>query len=155
MLTIILILLFGWFVSGVVHELGHAIIGKMARLNIEYFQLIPHGVSFSGKTSDSWFAAISIAGPIFPVLIGIVGVLTAILFKEKYPYVSYSLWVFIPMMMQSFILLCAPIARAFGVNESNGDITKFLELAKWHPLAVSLVGLVLVACCVVVLKMAI
>ena len=146
------VILFGWFLSGVIHELGHAITGKMAGLNIEYIQLIPPGLSFSGKTSKSWLAAMSIAGPLLPVLVGVTGVLAIILLKKKYTFIIYTIWIFIPMMMHSLMLLCVPIGRTFGIKAPNNDVTKFIELVEWPSLAVSLIGLLLAGFCVIILK---
>ena len=148
------VVLFDWFLSGVVHELGHAIIGKMAGLNVEYIQLIPPGLSFSGKTSKSWLAALSIAGPLLPVFVGVTGVLAIILLKEKYPFAIYTVWIFIPMMMHSLMLLCVPLVRTFGFKASNNDVTKFIELVEWPSMAVFAIGLLLIGFCVIILKWA-
>lgn len=158
MLPTLLIVIFGWFLSGVIHELGHLIVGKIAGLKVDSIQpwAIFGGlhVRFSGKTTNLWYAAISISGPLLPVLVGVTGVLAIILLKDKWPYIRYAVWVFWPMMVQSLMLLCVPLAAAFGIKASNDDVTKFIELAEWPPLAVSLIGLLLAGLCVVVLKWA-
>jgi len=151
---VLMIYLFGWLLSGVIHELGHAIVGKMAGLNITYITIWPPGVGFSAKTSNARHAAISIAGPLFSVLVGVAGTLVIIPFKEKFPYTRYLIWLFLPMMMHSLTLLFTPIARIFGIKAPNEDVTKFIELTECPPLAVSLIGLTLVGLSAAVFKWA-
>jgi hypothetical protein len=151
----LIILTLGWLLSGAVHELGHVIVGKMAGLTVDFIQLLPPGVGFSGKTSKSWLAALSIAGPLLPVLVGITGVLVIFLLKGKNLHIRYTVLIFLPMMMHSLMLLCTPIATAFGIQAANNDVTKFIELAGWSPLAVSVIGLLLTGFCGAVLLMVI
>jgi len=142
----------GVVLSGTVHELGHAIAGKMAGLNVVYIQLFPPGLRLSGEPNGFWNAAVSISGMLFAVLVGLAGTLGVILLGSKWPYVRYAVWLFVPMMAQALAWFCLPLVAVFGVRIPDGDIQKFMRQTNCPPVAVSLIGLMLVVLCVAVLK---
>ncbi|MBP7051141.1 MAG: M50 family metallopeptidase [Phycisphaerae bacterium] len=142
----------GVVLSGTAHELGHAIAGKMAGLNVVYIQILPPGLRLSGEPTGFWNAAISISGMLFSVLIGLAGALGVILLASRWPSIRYAVWLFVPMMAQALAWLCLPLVAVLGVRIPDGDIQKFMQQTNCPPLAISLIGLVLAALCAAVLK---
>lgn len=152
-LTLIVILfLLGFFLSAAIHESGHLIVGRMAGLNLDFIQIIPPGVGFSGKASPSWNAAISVSGMLCTVLAGLAGALAVVLLQAKWPYARYAIWLFLPMMAQALVWFALSLVAAFGAGLPGGDILKFTQQTEWLPFLVCLIGLVSVALCVAVLK---
>ncbi|HRY52061.1 MAG TPA: hypothetical protein P5186_28865 [Candidatus Paceibacterota bacterium] len=151
-LTILILVLLGWILSGIVHELGHAIVGKMAGLNVLYIQLFPPRVRLSGEAADSWNAAISISGILFAVLVGLAGGLAVVLLGRKWPGIRYAIWLFVPMMAQALGWLCASLALVFGMRLPGSDVQTFTQQAGWPPLIAALIGIVMVMSCVAILK---
>jgi hypothetical protein len=154
-LIIAALVLFGSILSGTIHELGHAIVGKMAGLNVDYIQLFGRvRMRFSGEPTGLWNAAIGISGMLFTVLVGLAGTLGAILLGSKWPHIRCAVWFFVPMMAQALAWLCLPLVTIFGIKIPDGDIQRFMEHTGWPPLVVSLIGLMLLVLCVAVLKWA-
>ncbi len=151
-LIIAVLVLFGAGLSGVIHEIGHAIVGKMAGLNVVYIQLFPPGLRLSGEATRLWNAAISISGGLFTVLVGLAGALGVALLETKWPSIRCAVWCFVPIMAQALALFCLPLVAVFGAKIPDGDIRKFMQQTGWSPLGVSLIGLVLVVLCVAALK---
>ncbi len=151
-LTVVILLLLGWGLSGTIHELGHAIAGKMAGLNIVYIQLFPPGLRLSGEANRFWNAAISISGMLFAVLVGLAGSLAAILLGGKWPPIRYAFWLFLPMMGQALAWFCLSIVCVFGIEIPDSDIQKFRQHTGWSSLEVSLIVLMLIVSCAAVLK---
>ena len=152
-LIIAALVLSGCVLSGAIHEVGHAIVGKMAGLNVVYIQFFGRvRLYLSGKTTGLWYAAISISGMLFTVLVGLAGTLAVILLGGKWPYIRYAVWLFVPMMAQALAWFCLPLVVVFGIKIPDGDIQKFMQQTEWSPLIVSLIGLMLVVLCVAVLK---
>jgi hypothetical protein len=152
-LIIASLVLSGWLLSGAIHELGHAITGKIAGLNIVNIQLFGRvHLRFSGKTTTLWNAAISISGMLFTVMVGLAGALAVILLKGQWPYIRYAVWLFVPMMSQSLAWFCLSLLISCGIKIPNDDIQKFMQQTEWPPLVVSLIGLILIVLCVAVLK---
>ena len=151
-LIIVVLVLLGSVLSGIIHEIGHAIVGKLAGLNVVYIQLFPPGVRLSGEATHFWNAAISISGMLFTVLVGLAGTLGVILLGSKWPSVRYAVWFFVPMMAQALGWFGMSVVNVLGIKRPNDDVQKFIQQTEWPPFAVSLIGLVLVVLCVAVLK---
>ena len=146
----------GWFLSGAVHEIGHAIVAKVAGLEIVHMQpwalLGRVHVRFAGETTRSWYAVIDISGMLFTVLIGICGIVGTTFLAQKWRAVSLAVWFFIPMMCQCLAWVALPLAIVLGASAPTDDVTSFIQTTGWHPLAVLLIGVALVAICAGVLK---
>jgi hypothetical protein len=151
LITAILVLL-GTMMSGVIHEMGHAIVGRMAGLHVIYIQLFPPGLRLSGEATRFWNAAISISGMLFAVLVGLAGVIGVVLLETKWPSIRYAVWLFVPMLAQSLGWFCVSLVNVLGFKVPNDDVQKFTQQTQLPPLLVSLIGLVLAVFCVVVLK---
>jgi hypothetical protein len=152
-LIIAAFVLSGWVLSGAIHELGHAIVGKLAGLDVANIHLFGRvRLRFSGKTTSLWYAAISISGMLFTVVVGLAGALAIVLLGGKWPYIRNAVWFFIPMMLQSLAWFCLPLLISCGIKIPDDDIQKFMRHTEWPPLVVSLIGLILIVLCVVVLK---
>ncbi len=149
---IVILVLLGFFLSAPTHELGHLIVGKMAGLKLDFIQIIPPSVGFSGETTRSWNAAISVSGMLFAVLVGLAGALAVVLLQANWPYLRYAIWLFVPMMAQTIVWFALSLVAAFGATIPEGDILKFIQHTEWPPLVVCLIGLVPIALCAAVLK---
>ncbi|MEN6335790.1 MAG: hypothetical protein ABFE01_16175, partial [Phycisphaerales bacterium] len=146
-LMIVACVLFGTVLSGILHELGHAIAGKMAGLDVVCIQIFPPGLRLSGEPIGFWNAAISISGMLFAVLAGLAGTFVVLGLEGKWPCIRYAVWLFIPMMAQALPWLCLPWITVFRVNTrdgGDGDIQRFMRHTGWPTWAVSLIGLTLV-----------
>jgi hypothetical protein len=150
---IVILVLLGFFLSAATHEFGHLIVGKIAGLNVVFIQIIPPGVGLSGEATRFWNAAISVSGMLFAVLVGLVGALAIVLLQEKYPYVRYTIWLFVPMMAQALGWFALSLVAVFGAKIPEGDILKFTQQTEWLPLVVCLISIVPVSLCAAVLKM--
>jgi len=150
-LTIGVFVLCGVVLSGTVHELGHAIAGKMAGLHVVYIQILPPALRLSGEPSGFWNAMISISGVVFSVLVGLAGTLGVVLLASRWPHIRYAVWLFVPMMAQALAWFCLPLVAVVGVRIPDGDIQKFIQQTKCPPVVVSLIGLMLVVLCVAAL----
>jgi hypothetical protein len=146
----------GWLLSGALHEIGHAIVAKLAGLEIVHMQpwalLDRVHVRFAGETTRPWYAAIDISGMLFTVLIGICGTVGAVSLARKRRGVSLVVWFFIPMMCQCLAWVALPLAIILGARAPRDDVTSFMQQTGWHALAVLLIGLALVAVCAGVLR---
>lgn len=151
-LIIVACVLFGTVLSGIIHELGHAIAGKMAGLDIVYIQIFPPGLRLSGEPTGFWNAAISISGMLFAVLVGLAGTLALIVLGSKWPHSRDAVWLFIPMMAQALPWLCLPWVAVFGVRIPDGDIQRFMQHTGWPTWVASLIGLMLAVSCAAVLR---
>ncbi len=154
-LIAVALMLAGWLLSGIIHEFGHAIVGRMAGLKIVYIQIFPPGLRLSGEPIGFWNAAISISGTLSVVLVGLAGTLAVLGLGGKWPGIRHAVWLFIPMMAQAFPWLFLPWVAVLGVNTrdaGDGDIQRFMRHTGWPPWAVSLMGLLLVASCAAVLR---
>lgn len=151
------LMLAGWFLSGIIHELGHAIAGKMAGLDVVYIQIFPPGLRLSGEPVGFWNAAISISGMLSAVLVGLAGTLAVLGLEGRWPFIRHAVWLFIPMMAQALPWLFLPWITVFGVNTRDGvdgDVRRFMRHTGWPTWAVSLIGLTLVVSCAAVLRWA-
>jgi hypothetical protein len=138
----------GWFLSGAIHEVGHALVARTAGLRIVHMQpwalLGRVHVQFAGETTGSWCAAINIAGMLFTVLVGSAGAVAVTLTARRHPAIRRVTWLFVPMMCQCLAWVGMPLAIVFGASAPTDDITQFIQQTGWHPIAVSLIGLSLV-----------
>lgn len=146
------LLLAGWLLSGIIHELGHAIAGRMAGLRVVYIQVFPPGLRLSGEPIGFWNAAVSISGMLSAVLVGLAGTLAVLGLGGRWPCIRHAVWLFIPMMAQALPWLFLPWVAVFSVNKRDGDIERFMRQTKWPTWAVSLIGLTLVVSCAAVLR---
>lgn len=145
----------GWFLSGAIHELGHAVVAKMAGLQVLHMQpwvlLGRVHVRFAGETTDAWHAAIDISGMLLTVLIGITGTIVTCVVGRRGAVIKRAVWLFVPMICQSLAWVALPLILAVGGSAPNDDVTTFIRTTGWNPLTVLAIGLGLVGFCGVVL----
>lgn len=150
-ITIVVLAVLGWFLSGAIHELGHVLVAKMAGLKVIHIQpwalMGRVHVRFAGETTGFWHAAINISGMLFTVLVGITGTIVTFVAARRRPAMKIGMWLFIPMMCQSFAWIVLPLAVAFGASAPSDDVTSFMHNSGWGALAVSATGLCLAALC--------
>lgn len=148
----------GWILSSPIHEFGHAIVAKMAGLQVVHLQpwaILGHAhIQLSGETTAAWSAAVNISGMLFTVLVGIVGVVTTVVVAQQLPKILLVTWLFVPMMCQSLAWFGLPLAIMFGADAATDDVTKFIHHAGLHPFAVAIIGLCLMTICTAVLMSA-
>jgi len=145
----------GWLLSGAIHELGHAVTGRMAGLRVAHMQpwalLGRVHVQLEGATTDAWCAAINISGMLLSVLTGVTGTVLAVFAARRHRMLKRAVWLFLPMMCQSLAWVVLPPVVALGVSFPREDVVRFLRNADWHPVAAMTLGLGLAGICGAVL----
>lgn len=140
--------LLGASLSGAVHELGHVIVATCAGLKVveiqPWFFLGRAHVRFSGSTSQGWQPAIHVAGMLFAVGAGILGMwLVGKMVQRDRAYIPVA-WIFLPMLCQALAWVVLPTIIFLGGRAPRDDVTMFIQTSGLDPLVVALLGLSLV-----------
>ena len=133
----------GWIISGVFHELGHALSVQAfggVITDLQPFVLFgaPH-IAYIGSFTEIQKAIISVSGAGFVFLIGI---LALILFPfEKVNHrVRLSLAIgIVPFIAQLISFIILPILHLLGLR-IHDDVINFIELSKLNPFWISLIA---------------
>lgn len=142
-LTIIIVSSFGWIVSGIFHELGHALAvlafnGNITELQPFVLFSAPH-IAYIGSFTEIQQAIISVSGAGFVFLIGI---LTLMIFPFERVNSKVRLAVafgIVPLVAQSISFIILPILHLMGLNVHD-DVINFIEYSKLNPLWISFIA---------------
>jgi hypothetical protein len=139
---LVLISLFVILLYTFIHESGHALAvilqgGTVLTFDINYLFSHPH-ISYTGLTTDSSRALVSISGLLFPYLIFVILIpfihrIRAVLIKLV--AVLFSIGVLGSLIPNIFL----PILHIFGVSPQGEDIINFINHSSIEPLAISLI----------------
>jgi len=139
---------FGWVLSGIIHEFGHALAvlsfgGTVTELQPFVFSGAPH-VAYAGSFTVFQRAIFSAAGASTAYLVGAI-VLLLVPFKRTSPGVSLGVtFGIVPFLGQSISYMILPILYLLNVSVQD-DVINFLAFSQLNPMWVSLCAAVLAA----------
>ncbi|MHC5374708.1 hypothetical protein ACYSNU_13000 [Enterococcus sp. LJL120] len=147
--SIICLLIFAplWLLQyTILHEGGHALVMLAYGGTIDSFWIIGPSAHVSAYGASYTFIGevlLQAAGMLLPSLVVLVALL---LYRPKVAFAGYHLCYFVVAITPLYNLLvwvALPIASLLTVSAPEEDVTKFLILSGWPPLAVSLAAFVL------------
>ena len=128
------------FLYALVHEGGHALLailfgGQVTEFQVNFFVHSPH-VSYVGIYDPLQKAIISLAGPVFPLIL--VWPLTMLMRKTENRLVQGTILLFLGNLLPT-VLLSAVIALVYGfrVIQPTEDVAKFLYYSGFNPFVTS------------------
>jgi hypothetical protein len=130
----------GWIVSGIIHEVGHALAILAFKGDITQFQPLvlvgaPH-VSYTGNFSQTQQAIVSASGAGTVILIGLL-VFMLFPFEPALDLLNIVLTCgFAPFLAQSLSFIILPILHLMGISIQD-DVIQVLKNSHLHPLLVS------------------
>jgi len=139
---IAVLVLFGSVLSGAIHEIGHAIVGKMAGLDVVYVRLLPPGLRLSGEATRPLECGNRHFGQCYsPCWWAWRGSGRHSARNQVAMYQVRSLALRADDGTSSRMVLLT-YGRYLWCENTGCDIQKFMQHTKWPPPVISLIGLV-------------
>lgn len=139
---------FGWVLSGVIHEFGHALAiltfgGKITKLQPLVLIGPPH-VASSGNFTAAQQAIISVSGAGLVFLVGLVMWIAYPFDRSPAAMSFFVVLTTIPFVTQLLSYIFLPILHLMGIS-LHDDVIKFLKYSHAPPLLVTVSAFILLA----------